>query len=74
MKINKLQLGTDQEITVHVEINYCNILCDRKVLQNGVPTWRRTSYCLDYEELKSLHNILETAMFMLEGREKREEQ
>jgi len=68
MQINKLRLGTNQEITVHLEINYCNILCDSKVLQNGVPTWRRTSYCLDYEELKSLHNILETAMFMMEGR------
>lgn len=68
MKINKLQLGANQEITVHLEINYCNIHCDSKVLQNGTPTWRRTSYCLDYEELKSLHNILETAMFMMEGR------
>lgn len=58
--LNKLEFDFNQDITISLEKGYCYMACDA--------IWGTVRYRLRYEDLKSLHNVIETAMFMMEGR------
>jgi len=67
--LNKLEFDNNKDITITVEPSYCCMECGGNFERLHGPTvYGTASYFLNYEELKSLHNVIETAMFMMEGR------
>lgn len=66
--LNKLEFDFNQDITISLEKGYCYMACDGKFDREDKPIWGTARYRLKYEDLKSLHNVIETAMFMMEGR------
>ena len=66
MLINKLKIDNTKYISISLHKGLCCIECGYDP-RDAVPLVKSIIH-LRHEELKSLHNVIETAMFMMEGR------